>query len=195
MFETRTSRIHERPSSASFGIELPFEATSQFVTSRLDLKVQVFNNAIASLFVSFLFGMVGDAILRRLTVYDWLSTRYLFANAKVYERLGVLWFRKFLLSTPLRYFNTSIQFTQSRDLSLLKTIRGYIAAAEVSHWVAFVMMSVWMAAAWWYSGPKVGVAFLVLNVVGNLYPCLLQQYNKRRLAVLISVVEKRAVKT
>jgi ABC-type bacteriocin/lantibiotic exporter with double-glycine peptidase domain len=162
------------------------------VTSSLDLKVQVFNNAIAALFSSFLFGMLFDAMLRRLSIYEWLSTRYLFANAKTYERLGVLWFRKFLLATPLRYFNTNIRFTQSRDLSLLKTIRGYIAAAEVSHWIAFVMMSVWMAAAWWYSGPKVGVAFLVLNIVGNLYPCLLQQYNKRRLAVLIAVVEKRA---
>lgn len=152
----------------------------------------VFDNAIAALFISFLFGGLGDAILRRLPIYEWLSTRYLFASSKTYERLGVLWFRKFLLSTPLRYFNPNIQFTQNRDLSLLKKIRGYIAAAEVSHWVAFVMLSVWMAAAWWYRGPKVGVAFFVLNIVGNIYPCLLQQYNKRRLAALISVVEKRA---
>ena len=142
----------------------------------------VFDNAIAALFISFLFGGLGDAILRRLPIYEWLSTRYLFASSKTYERLGVLWFRKFLLSTPLRYFNPNIQFTQNRDLSLLKKIRGYIAAAEVSHWVAFVMLSVWMAAAWWYRGPKVGVAFFVLNIVGNIYPCLLQQYNKRRLA-------------
>ncbi len=162
------------------------------MTSSLDLKVRVFNNAIAALFLSFLFGMVGDAILRRLKAYEWLSTRYLFANPKTYERLGVLWFRKFLLATPLRFFNPNIRLTQNRDLSQLKTIRGYIAAAEVSHWVAFAMMSVWMAAAWWYSGLKVGVAFLVLNILGNLYPCLLQQYNKRRLAVLIAVVEKRA---
>ena len=154
--------------------------------------MRVFDNAIAALFISFLFGGLGDAILRRLNIYEWLSTRYLFANAKTYERLGVLWFRKFLLATPLRYFNTKICFTQNRDLSLLKEIRGHIAAAEVSHWVAFVMLSVWMAAAWWYSGPKVGIAFLVLNIVGNIYPCLLQQYNKRRLAVLINFVEKRA---
>lgn len=192
MFDARTFRIHEPPSFASIEIELPFQADNQLETSSLDLKVRVFDNAIAALFISFLFGGLGDVILRRLNIYEWLSTRYLFANAKTYERLGVLWFRKFLLATPLRYFNTKICFTQNRDLALLKEIRGHIAAAEVSHWVAFIMLSVWMAAAWWYSGPKVGVAFLVLNIVGNIYPCLLQQYNKRRLAVAIAVVERRA---
>lgn len=136
--------------------------------------------------------MLGDAVLRRLSIYEWLSNRYLFANSRTYERLGVLWFRKFLLATPLRFFNTKICFTQNRDLSLLKEIRGSIAAAEVSHWVAFVMMMGLNIVVWWYRGPKVGMAYLFLNILGNLYPSLLQQYNKRRLGVLISVVEKRA---
>ncbi len=35
--------------------------------------------------------------------------------------------------------------------------------------------------AWWNRGTNAGLAFLFFNVLGNLYPCMLQQYNKRRL--------------
>ena len=148
-------------------------------------------NPIAILFLSFLAGVFADSLLRRLPSYDWLSRQYLFASSKTYERLGVLWFRRFLLATPLRLFNTNICFTKSRDLELLKKVRGYIASAEVGHWVGFVTMLGLMIAAWWNYGLKVGLAYLVLNVLGNLYPCMLQQYNKRRLGQVIAVLEKR----
>ena len=148
-------------------------------------------NPIAILFLSFLAGVFADSLLRGLPSYGWLSSRYLFVNPKTYERLGVLWFRRFLLATPLRFFNTNICFTKSRELELLKKVRGHIASAEVGHWVGFVTMMGLMIAAWWKYGLKVGLGYLVLNVVGNLYPCLLQQYNKQRLGQVIAVLEKR----
>lgn len=143
------------------------------------------------MFLSFLAGVFADSLLRRMPSYDWLSSRYLFANPKIYERLGVLWYRRFLLATPLRLFNTHICFTKRSDLELLKKVRGHIASAEVGHWVGFVTMLGLMIVAWWNYGLKVGLGYLVLNVVGNLYPCLLQQYNKRRLCQVIAVLEKR----
>lgn len=143
------------------------------------------------MFLSFLAGVFADSMLRRMPSYGWLSSQYLFANPKTYERLGVLWFRRFLLATPLRLFNTSICFNKRSDLELLKKIRGHIASAEMGHWVGFVTMLGLMFVAWWNYGLKVGLGYLVLNVVGNLYPCLLQQYNKRRLDRVIAVLEKR----
>lgn len=136
-------------------------------------------------------GIIADPLLRRLRAYQWLSTRYLFVHSKTYERVGVLWFRRFLLATPLRFFNQSIRLTTSREPALLKQVRERIATAEVSHWVAFVSMLALTTFAWWHHGLTVGLSYVALNVVGNLYPCLLQQYNKRRLALLISVLENR----
>lgn len=148
-------------------------------------------NPIAMMFLSFLAGVFADSLLRRMASYEWLSSRYLFANHKAYERLGVLWFRKFLLATPLRLFNTHIRFTKNTNLDLLKRVREHIASAEIGHWVGFMVMLGLMIVAWWYYGSKVGLGYLFLNVLGNFYPCLLQQYNKRRLGQVIAVLEKR----
>ncbi len=153
--------------------------------------MKLLDNAFAMMFMSFIAGLIADPLLRRLPAYQWLSTRYLFASSRTYELLGVLWFRWFLLITPLRWFNTKIAFTQNRDLATLKSVRDHIATAEVSHWVGFVCMLVATVVAWWLRGSTVGLAYVFFNVLGNLYPCLLQQYNKRRLAQVIALFEKR----
>jgi hypothetical protein len=153
--------------------------------------MQFLNNAIAVMFLSFIIGVFADLVLRRMPFYGWISARYLFADSKTYESLGVEQFRKILLATPLRMFNTNIKLPKNRDLLLLKDIRKHIATAEVSHWVGFAVMMVLTVYAWAFYGPTIGVSFVFFNTVGNLYPCLLQQYNKRRLHQLIAVMERR----
>ncbi len=143
------------------------------------------------MFLSFIVGVMADPLLRRLANYDWLSSRYLFANSKAYENLGVLWYRKLLLATPLRSFNTMIHLSNDRSLVSLQRTRQYMASAEIGHWVALAAMLGLTVVAWWLRGPKIGIAHLFFNTVGNLYPCLLQQYNKRRLCQLIAALEKR----
>lgn len=153
--------------------------------------MQLLNNPIAVMFLSFIIGVFADLLLRRMPFYGWMSARFLFADAKTYERLGVERFRRILLATPLRMFNTNIKLPKNRDLQMLKDIRKHIATAEVSHWVGFAVMMVVTVYAWSSYGPKVGASFVVFNTLGNLYPCLLQQYNKRRLYQLIAAMERR----
>lgn len=153
--------------------------------------MQLLNNPIAVMFLSFIIGVIADLVLRRMPFYGLISARYLFADSKTYENVGVERFQKFLLATPLRMFNTNIKLPKKRDLQLLKDIRKHIATAEVSHWVGFAVMGVSTVYAWTIYGPKVGIAFVFFNTVGNLYPCLLQQYNKKRLNQLIDVMERR----
>jgi hypothetical protein len=153
--------------------------------------VRLLDNAIAAMFLSFIVGMAGNAMLRRLEIYDRLSNLSLFSDPKSFEKIGILWYRKILLATPLRYFNTNIRFSSNRSKETLDSIRMHMANAEVSHWVGFFAMLPVMVAAWWYRGFTVGLAYLILNVLGNLYPCLLQQYNKSRLNNVISITKKR----
>jgi hypothetical protein len=172
-------------------------STSSTSVMRNDLRksigaiVHLLDNAVAAMFLSFIVGMIGNAILRRWTIYEKLSNRYLFSKSKSYERLGVLWYRKILLATPLRFFNTNIRISGNQTLESLESIKVHIANAEVSHWVGFAAMLVLNVAAWWYRGLTIGLAYLILNILGNLYPCLLQQYNKRRLARVIAATKKR----
>ena len=149
------------------------------------------DNAILFTFLSFVVGVIADPILRRVTDYESLSRKYLFNDARMYERIGVLWFRRVLLVTPLGSFNGNIRFENKRDLSTLKTIRDHMATAEMSHWVGFLLMLAMTFVAWWHRGTIVGLSYVAFNLLGNMYPCLLQQYNKRRLDRLISVMETR----
>lgn len=153
--------------------------------------MHILDNVIFFLFLSFVVGIIVDPILRRVTNYESLSTRYLFAKNSTYESLGVLSFRRFLSVTPLGSFNRDIHFTEKRDLETLRTIRNHMATAEMSHWVGFISMLGVTAAAWSYRGPIVGIAYVLFNLLGNVYPCFLQQYNKRRLERLISMSERR----
>ena len=153
--------------------------------------MRLLDNAIAAMFLSFIVGMAVNALLRRLEIYERLSNLRLFSDPKSFENIGVLWYRKILLATPLRYFNPNIRFSSNRSKETLDSIRVHMANAEVSHWVGFFAMLPVMVAAWWYRGSTVGLAYLVLNVLGNLYPCLLQQYNKNRLNKVIAITKKR----
>ena len=149
-------------------------------------------NPVAVMFFSFLFGMMGNTILRRMSIYERFSDRYLFSGSKPYERLGVLWYRKILLATPLRLFNPNIRFSTSRNLATLDSVMVHIKTAEVVHWVGFAAMLVLNFTAWWYVGNEMALAYLSLNVFGNLYPCLLQQYNRRRLTRVIIAIKVRS---
>lgn len=154
--------------------------------------MNLLDNVIMMMFLSFVLGVIVDPILWRITDYEKLSSHYAFRDSKTYEAIGLLWFRRFLKWTPFGSFNRDIQFTLKRDLDEFRTIRDSMATAEISHWVAFAAMLVLTFVAWWYRGPIVGLAYVVFNILGNVYPALLQQYNKRRLCRLILAAEKKA---
>ncbi|MEM7034254.1 MAG: hypothetical protein AAF629_32225 [Chloroflexota bacterium] len=88
--------------------------------------------------------------------------------------------------------NREIKFSHKRDLATMRAIREQIATAEMSHWVGFIVMLGLTILAWLSRGTIVGLAYLVFNIIGNVYPSLLQQYNKRRLSRVISILEKRS---
>jgi hypothetical protein len=161
------------------------------MSPNFEIPMDIFTKAISVLFVSFIVGIAFDGLLRRWEIYEWISTRYLFSNPKRYERLGVLWFRKFLFATPLRYLNQQICVPKERSPEALQEIRKHMATVEVSHWGAFGFMLALTAVAAWYRGMPGLFAFMAMNVLGNLYPCLLQQYNKRRLVRFMGALERR----
>ena len=154
--------------------------------------MNLLDNVILMMFLSFVVGVIVDPILRRTTSYEALSSKYAFRDSKTYEVIGILWFRRLLKWTPLGSFNRDIRFTSKRDLGEFRTILDSMASAEISHWVGFVAMLILTFVACWYRGPIVGFGYVVFNIFGNVYPAFLQQYNKRRLCRLILAAEQRA---
>lgn len=153
--------------------------------------MHILDNVIFWMFMSFVIGLATVPMVRRTALGQMLQTSYLFRDTKTYESVGVLWFKNLLLYSLFQSFNTDIHFTKQRDLETLRKIRGHMLTAEIAHWSGFVVMMILTIVAWISRGTLVGAGFLIANVFGNLYPCLLQQYNKRRLNRLIQLAENR----
>lgn len=102
-------------------------------------------------------------------------------NGRIYQRMGLAVFRWVLLHTPLQRLNPNVRLKSGRsDFDrLLRSQR----AAEGSHTIACVIT---LALAGWYSlTGRVVVAFwlFVINIPLNLYPIMLQRWNRGRVQV------------
>lgn len=160
----------------------------------MGLGMDILANPVAVLFLSFIFGMMGNALLSRLPSYERLGDRYLFSSLKTYERFGVLWYRRILLATPIRSFNTDIRFSTNRSIEALVSVKKHMTNAELAHWIGFAAMLTVTVAVLWFRGFELALAHLIFNVIGNLYPCLLQQYNRLRLSKALHAVMRRQEK-
>ena len=101
-----------------------------------------------------------------------------------YQRLGVLVAKRLLRRGPLHLLNRKVHFPAVLDAAGLAKLDGDMREAETNHVIMFLVVVLaighalvrgwWSAAAW----------TLLFNVVINVYPVMLQRYNRGRLAPL-----------
>ena len=101
-----------------------------------------------------------------------------------YRRLGVETFKWLLFKSRIELLNTSARLSHGR--TGLQCLERGIREAETDHVIALLVMVVVTihaaVNAWW---PLVGWLLLV-NVVANVYPIMLQRYNRARLLPVLS---------
>ncbi len=76
-------------------------------------------------------------------------------------------------------------------METLESVKMHMTDAELSHWVAFFRHARRKRLCLVVPQSQDGLAFLLVNIIGNLYPCLLQQYNRHRLAKVINATKGR----
>lgn len=104
-------------------------------------------------------------------------------NGRLYEILGVRFFKVVLIRSPLALLNPTIRHTGDR--STLFDLDRKMRDAEAGHLFIFIMMSLtilytaikgwWVFAAW----------LMVFNILFNVYPVMLQRYNRARLTPIL----------
>jgi hypothetical protein len=103
-------------------------------------------------------------------------------DGRVYERIGVPVAKRLLRRGPLARFNPQLHLPHERTPAQLGQLAQRMRDAEASHAVLFVVtVPIAVHAAvrgWWLAA----VLTLVLDVVMNGYPVMLQRYNRARLA-------------
>lgn len=140
-------------------------------------------------FISWIVGMVLNSVLVKTEYYKKISNLNFIESKTLNKHIGIEQFKWIIKNTFFKFFNQKIKLKNKK--TELGEIRKEMTIAEISHLIGFVFVT-FIAI---YKGLSHNFLFpliiMIINVLMNLYPSLLQQENKRRIDKLI----KRQVKT
>jgi hypothetical protein len=105
----------------------------------------------------------------------------------VYESLGIRLFKSLVRRGPLSIFSPTLRFPEEKTVTALLHLDHEMRKAETGHVLIFILMLLfagyalfrgWLDALGW---------LLAFNVIINLYPIMLQRYNRIKLQALIQM--------
>jgi hypothetical protein len=137
--------------------------------------------------VSWFLGLLITAYLKRQHYYSAISNICFINSNKIYSVIGIQVFKWLVTRTIYRYLNKNIKLSSKPDLAELNHVRDAMIDSEVLHGVAFIFVVLaGVPVLLLQEDYNLAFQLVALNVVLNLYPTLLQQYNKAKLNKVIS---------
>lgn len=140
-------------------------------------------------FASWMVGIIFNNILMRTEYYKKISNLNFIENKTLNKNIGIEYFKWIVKNTFFKFFNQKIKLKNKR--TELTEIRKEMTIAEISHLIGFVFVTLIALFKSISENYLYGLTIMVVNILMNLYPSLLQQENKRRIDKLIN----RPVKT
>jgi hypothetical protein len=144
--------------------------------------------AISISFISWMVGMILDSILVKTEYYKKLSNLNFITSKTLNKNIGIEYFKWIVKNSFFKFFNQKIKL-KNKKMELTE-IRKEMTLAEISHLIGFIFVTFFAIYKSITHNYLFGLIIIVVNILMNLYPSLLQQENKRRLDKLI----KRQIK-
>lgn len=142
-----------------------------------------FTFGISMSFISWLVGMILNAILMKIAYYDNLSNLNFIRSKNLNKKIGLKPFKWMVKNTFFKYFNQKIK-VENQNVDLTE-IRKEMTFSEISHLIGFAFVTIIAFFKIFSIGLIFGLTMMIPNTLMNLYPSLLQQENKRRIDILI----------
>lgn len=139
--------------------------------------------------ISWIVGMIINSILVKTKYYKKLSNLNFIESKTLNKNIGIEYFKWIVKNTFFKFFNQKIKLKNKN--TKLVDIRKEMTIAEVSHLIGFIFVIIIAIYKSISHNYFFGLTIMVVNILMNLYPSLLQQENKRRIDKLI----KRQLKT
>ncbi|WP_139237169.1 glycosyl-4,4'-diaponeurosporenoate acyltransferase CrtO family protein [Pontibacter akesuensis] len=140
--------------------------------------------------ISWLLGLLMADFLRRRQYYGIANFRIIGSNTR-YSFIGIGAFKWIVTKTFYRHLNQNIKLSATPTLDECTEVRKAMTHSEWLHRIAFwLVVTIGIPITLVQGLYRQVVPLLLLNVILNLYPVLLQQYNKRRLDKVILGVKK-----
>jgi len=134
-------------------------------------------------FISWLFGMIMNSILVKTDYYKKISNLNFIESKTLNKNIGIKYFKWIVNNTFFKLFNQKIKLKNKK--TKLTEIRKEMTIAEISHLIGFIFVTAFAIYKSFTQNLLFGLIIMLVNVLMNLYPSLLQQENKRRIDKLI----------
>ncbi|MES2726280.1 MAG: hypothetical protein V4643_04200 [Bacteroidota bacterium] len=143
--------------------------------------------SIAITFISFIVGMVVNSVLKKTKFYNHeLSNLNFIKSEKVNKWFGVDLVKWTVKNTPFKYFNQKLKLSNKIEKTDLHTLRKEMTNSEIDHLIGFVFVTIFALFKFYKTEWLFGLTIIIVNILMNLNPSLLQQQNKRRIDKLIN---------
>lgn len=138
--------------------------------------------AISIAFISWIVGMLLNAFLRKTEFYTENLTHLNFVkDDKLNKFIGLGIFKWIVKNTFFKFFNQKLKIQKRIEKADLVKLREEMTISEIDHLVAFIFVTCFAMVSFYNFKFIAGGIMMLVNVLMNLYPSLLQQENKRRI--------------
>ena len=135
--------------------------------------------------ISWMVGMIISGILSKKKYYKNLSNLNLIESKILNKRIGLGRFKWIVKNTFFKFFNQKLKLKNKIEMTDLYGLRKEMTFTEISHLIGFGFVTIFAFVKIINGDYLFGLIFMIVNVLLNLYPLLLQQENKRRIDKLI----------
>jgi ABC-type protease/lipase transport system fused ATPase/permease subunit len=112
-----------------------------------------------------------------------------FIKSKMLNKyFGVDIVRWIVKNTPFKYFNQKLKLRNKIEKTDLHELRKEMTSSEIDHLIGFVFVTIFALMKFYKTEWLFGLTIMIVNILMNLHPSLLQQQNKRRID---KVIKKR----
>ena len=133
--------------------------------------------------ISWIVGMILNSILVKTEHYNKISNLNFAEGRTLNKSIGIEYFKWIVTNTFFKFFNQKIKLENKK--TDLTEVRREMTIAEISHLIGFIFVTFVAIYKTIDSNYVFGITIMVVNILMNLYPSLLQQENKRRIDKLI----------
>lgn len=155
--------------------------------------IQYFTFSLSIAFISWIVGMLITPLFSKTDFYKQrLSNLNFIKSDRLEKAIGVEIFKWIIMHSFFKYFNPKLSMAKKILTSELGEYRSEMTKAEINHHFAFLFMSIFIIIKLFKGLYLFALVMLLINILMNLYPSLLQQRNKRRIDRFLRVVDQRS---
>ena len=147
--------------------------------------MQYLSFSVSITFISWIIGMILNALIKNKSYYINLSNLNFIKSKTLNKRIGLGIFKWIVKNTFFKYFNQKLKLKNKIEITDLNGLRNEMIIAEISHLIGFGFVTIFALLKLINGIYLFALIFMIVNILLNLYPSLLQQENKRRIDRLI----------